>query len=77
MEMANIIPSHRAGEQRNNGVKATNRQKKILAPSAKGVPTKAEELYRPAMQTSTWNSLRKATLLTTYKPDTNACYERE
>lgn len=60
--MANIISSHHAGKQRNIGTKATNRQKKILAPSAKGIPTKAEKLYRPAMQSSTWNSFRKATI---------------
>lgn len=60
--MSNIIPSHRAGKQRNIGTKATNRQKKTLAPSAKGIPTKAGKLYRPAMQTSTWTSFSKATI---------------
>lgn len=60
--MANIIPLQHAGKQRNIGTEATNRQKKILAPSAKGIATKAGELYRPAMQSSTWNSFRKTTI---------------
>jgi hypothetical protein len=47
--MANIIPSHRAEKQRNIGTEATNGQKKILAPSAKVIPTKARKLYRPAI----------------------------
>lgn len=59
--MADIIPLQHAGKQRNIGTEATNRQKKILAPSAKGIATKAE-LYRPAMQSSTWNSFRKTTV---------------
>lgn len=50
--MTNFIPPHHARKQRNIGTKVTNRQKKILAPSAKGIPTKAGKLYRPAMQTS-------------------------
>lgn len=76
--MANIIPSHRAGEQRNIGTRATNRQKKILAPSAEGIPTKAGKLYRPATQASTWNLVRKATgySLAIYKPDTNTCFAK-
>lgn len=70
-KMVNIIPSHRAGKQRNIGTKATNRQKKILAPSAKGIPTKAGKLYRPAMQYSTWGSFRKCYRLAICKPDAN------
>jgi len=47
--------------------------KKILAPSAKGIPTKAGKLYRPAMQASTWNLTEKSYSLAVYKPDTNTC----
>lgn len=60
--MADIIPSHHAEKQRNIGTEATNRQKKILASSAKGIPTKARELYRPAMKTSIWDPFRNATI---------------